>query len=312
MDSEIAAQFDIHSAASTGLHPASVRPLSLRLNPDNPLPGQLAREHLGGLHEATDDAVAFYLQRFKNAYKFGGRSRALEELFQARQAMSYSGDLINVLTPELLAPVPGQECGFDAPNGVDTTATGLRLAVNLLTRQNARAKHVNFIDSGLINALGAGYDTHDYHVKESSRNIVHTARLLADQINKPGEDDPNKLDLDRHTVLLTTEFGRTPYVEIGKEEGLDHWPFGYVVVAIGGFVDEERAGVVGTINSQGYADPNPSMSFSPSEFRAGMFLVMGIWPFDNEAFAVGDSLHPLQTRAQAAAYLHQEFLGYKL
>ena len=70
--------------------------------------------------------------------------------------------------------------------------------------------------------------------------------------------------------------------------------------------------MVGTINSQGYADPNPSMSFSPSEFRAAMLLAMGIWPFDNEAFAVGDSLHPLQTRAQAAAYLHQEFLGYKL
>ena len=310
MDSEIAAQFDIHAASATGLHPASVRPLNVRLVRDNPLPEQLARAHLQGQQTAVDDSVEYYLRRFRERLGVPSAVRSLEELVDARAALRYSGDLVDVLTPDLLASVGGAECGFEAANGLDTTAMGLRLAVDLLTRPTHRARHVNVVDSGLINALGAGYDTHDYHVLESSRNVVHMSRLLAEHINRPDEQDPRKLDLDRHTVLLTTEFGRTPYVETGKEEGLDHWPFGYVVVAIGGFVDKERAGLVGAIDEQGFADMSVSRSFSPAEFRAAVLMGMGIWPFANESFAVGDTLHPFETREILAAYLRQELLGY--
>ena len=309
-DSEIAAQFDIHSASATGLQPASMRPLNVRLTADNPLPSQLSRAQLGDKRSAVDSAVEHYLAQFRQRLGIPGRVRSLDELVDARAALRFSGQLTDVLTPDLLAPIAGSECGFDAANGLDTTAMGLKLAVDLLTRDTHRARHVNVIDSGLVNALGAGYDTHDFHVLESSRNVVHMCRLLSESINKPGENNPAKLDLDRHTILLTTEFGRTPYVETGKEEGLDHWPFGYVVMAIGGFVGKEQKGIAGSINDRGFADPSPGGSFSPGEFRAALLMGMGIWPFAPEAFAVGDTLQNFDSRKDLAQYLRTQLLGY--
>jgi hypothetical protein len=311
-DSEIEAQFDINSASSSGLHPAWARPLALRLVEDNTaLTAALERASLGDRATLMDAAARLYLERFQSRYKVnetGHRlaSRALMEMIQARSALEYAPQLSEVLTPQLLEPVRGTvSCGSQAE--IDTTAMGLRLAASLLTREDRRARYVSYIDSGLINATGAGYDTHEYHVLESSRNIMHLLTYLSVWTNRPGENNPSKLDLDKHMVLLTTEFGRTPEPEIGKPLGLDHWPFGYVVVMIGGPIQKEQRGVVGHIDGRGYATDG----FTPAEFRAALLLAQGIWPFTNESFAIGD-VRGATTEIQAAQILREKLLGLGL
>jgi len=309
-DTEIAAQFDIHSASASGDHPAWARPLVVKLVPDNPLSSQLARAHLGGRTAETDALIRRYMQRYSSSLTIPGfgspmQCRAFGEYEISRDAMLTSPELTSLLTKDLLAARAGQECGDSTD--LDTTAMGIALGTHLLTAPaEERARYVTYLDSGLINATGAGYDTHDLHVAESSRNVVHMAKTLANAINKPGEGDPKKLDLDKHTILLTTEFGRTIKPEAGKPQGLNHHPEGFVVVAIGGFVDEERAGVTGAIAETGEATTH----LAAPEFRAGMLMGQGIWPFTNESFAVG-GIRTASTRPEAARFVRQNVLGYR-
>ena len=147
------------------------------------------------------------------------------------------------------------------------------------------------------------------HVYGQGPNLMHLSRRLAAIINEPGEDDPAKLDLDRHFVLLNTEFGRAPMPEITPANpggrGTNHWPWGYVVVGFGGFVDEDRAGVVGAIGENGRA----ISSVTPTEHRAAMLLAMGVWPFSSESFAVGD-VRGAGSELEAAMKLRTEILGH--
>ena len=114
---------------------------------------------------------------------------------------------------------------------------------------------------------------------------------------------------DRHFIMLNTEFGRAPIPEVTppnpRGRGSNHWPWGYVVVGFGGFVDEERSGIVGAIGEDGFA----TSSFTPTEHRAAMLLAMGIWPFGQESFAVGD-VRNANSVLDAALKLRAELLGY--
>jgi len=309
-DTEVAAEFDAGAAQSSGIHPASASPLAIRLVGNNPLPGQLKRDQLGGFADSVDSAMAQFIARYRSTLKQPNRSVALAELAAARRSLAFGPQLAKVLTPEVLAPMHGQECGYTTEDAgvMDTTAMGLRLATHLLTHPDERASYVQFVDSGMINATGAGYDTHDFHVRESSRNMVHFCKKLAEIINKPGEGDPNKLDLDRHTVWITSEFGRRIFAEPGRIRGLNHHPNGFAVMAIGGWVDEERAGVVGAIGPDGVA----TSGFTPTELRAASLLSQNVWPFALEGFAIGDIRTSTQTSTslEAAASIRSAILGY--
>ena len=174
------------------------------------------------------------------------------------------------------------------------------------------AKYVNVLEGGLYpDPTGLGYDTHRNHVLWSARNVVHMAKRLTEIINEPGEADPQKLDLDRHTVLINTEFGRTPTREFTKVNpdgsGTDHWPWGYVVIAFGGPFDEERRGIVGSIGE----DARAIESISPTEHRAAMLQMMGAWPFAQESFAVSEVRGgDLASELESALWLREHVLGY--
>ncbi|MEC8024940.1 MAG: DUF1501 domain-containing protein [Myxococcota bacterium] len=157
----------------------------------------------------------------------------------------------------------------------------------------------------MITGYSGGYDSHDYHVAESARNVTHSIRSVADAINRPGENDPSKLNLDDHLVLFTSEFGRTPYEEKRRVRGLNHWPFGFVVVMIGGPVTEDQRGVYGAIGPGGYADSY----ITPPEFRASLLLAQGIWPFSPQSFAVGD-VRNVNSEADAVIQLRNRVLGH--
>ena len=310
-DSEIEAQFDINSASASGMHPASARPLALRLIEDNTQLGeQLRRAGMGGWASRSDALVETYMARYRAQLRVGGTdlhhtAAVVDDLAAARRTMADGAAIADLLPSSVLEPVTGS-VACKSVSGLDTTRMGMRLSAHLLTHPQRRARYVNYIDSGLINATGGGYDTHYYHVVESSRNVIHMARTLTEWINAPGEGDPRKLDLDRHLVLLTTEFGRSPHPEYEKPQGLSHWPLGYVVVAIGGPVTEALAGVVGSIGPDGIAE---SWS-TPAELRAALLLAQGIWPFSSQSFAIGD-IRDAQSEAQAAAALLERFWGIR-
>jgi hypothetical protein len=292
------------AAGAIGLHSASARPMTLRLGAEGLDAYQLQRPTHGEYRSDHDRLVAHYTAQYRSKMRFGGqdvRSRHLEDFESARRALERTPQVLDLLPKSAFSGLSGSECG--EVSDADYTAMGLELGVQMLTHPTDAAKYVTVMDGGLLPAAGGGaYDTHFSHVSQSARNVVHMARELADRINAPDENDPRKVDLDRHMVLLTTEFGRSP---VGNAGGLDHWPFGYVVVMIGGSVGPDQQGVVGAIDDEGLAlDP-----LTPADFRASLLLSQGIWPFSDASFAVGD-ITDGDDEARAAEFLRSRVLGY--
>ncbi|MEE2830017.1 MAG: DUF1501 domain-containing protein, partial [Myxococcota bacterium] len=296
-------------ASAVGLHRGSARPLSLRLGPNGLMGDGLDRAAVGSRRDAVDQAVGYYLDRYEQRMLRSDtgeriRSGSLDDFRTGRSALSRSDAILALLGPDAFTGASGESCGDFSDT--DYSRMGLRLAVRMLTDPSEAARFVTLVDGGLLPALGgAAYDTHFRHVHHSARNLVHTFSELVSRINEPGEDDPEKLDLDRQTVLVTTEFGRTPYA-VG--DGLNHWSGGYVVVAIGGPFDEERSGIVGSIGEDGYAVD----SITPTDLRAALLLAQGIWPFTPESFAVADISANTLNEVEAAVYLREHVLGYRL
>ncbi|MFT5430608.1 MAG: hypothetical protein ACI9OJ_001284, partial [Myxococcota bacterium] len=254
--SDTVGNFNVEAAASLGGHPGYARPLSVALRPNNPLPEQLTRSVLSGRASEVDAAVDWYTRRMRQRLIPAGgieplHSAGLTRFADARAALSSAPGLTTLLSPEVLAGMSGSACGFDAP--VDRTELALRVGTQLLTSKTDTARYVHVVDSGIKEANNGGYDTHEHHVRDASVSVTHLCRQLAANINAPGESDPAKLDLDRHMVALTTEMGRTPYPQLHSIRGLNHWPYGFVAVLIGGPVGEDQAGISGAIGEDGRA-----------------------------------------------------------
>ena len=133
-------------------------------------------------------------------------------------------------------------------------------------------------------------------------NCTSLMKNLVDHINEPGENDPDKIDLDETMVVLTTEFGRTPFIQLAQ--GTNHHPYGYVCILLGGPIGPAESGLVGAIGPNGSA----THSISPGEFRASCLAAMGMWPFAHESFAVGD-LPQVYTEHDGLIWCHEHVLG---
>ena len=296
------------TAAAIGLHGGAARPLVLWLNANPQLAEQLERKGFRDHVEATDDLVDAYAADFARRAVDSGtgalvRAPILDDYLGARASAGRAEELLDILPLDAMRAPSGISCEADTDN--DLTSAGLNFATRMLLHPEQPAKYVISVDGGFLPATGgASYDTHSVHVAESSRNVSHAMHALAARINEPGENDPTKFDLDQQTILITTEFGRTPYRE--GDDGLDHWPGGYVQIAIGGWVTEDRAGVIGAIGEDGYATDY----ITPAEFRAATLLSLGIWPFTPEAFAVGD-VREGDTEVESALWLREHVLGYR-
>ncbi len=299
------------TAGAIGLHRGSARPVTLRLGPSGLPREALERVAVAERRSELDRAVLGYLDRLERSLvRPAGagrvRARAVDDFRAARRALEGSDALVELIGAEGFEGAMGMECSEWSE--ADYTNMGLRLATRMLTATNEPARYITLMDGGLLPALGGGaYDTHVKHVHHSARNVVHLFKELASRVNEPGESDPNKLDLDRHTVLITTEFGRTPYA-VG--DGLNHWAESYVVVAFGGPFDEERSGIVGSIDEAGFTRD----STTPAEFRAALLLMQGIWPFTGESFNLADvpNLGSDARELDASVYLRERVLGYSL
>lgn len=293
------------SASAVGLHRGSARPLSLRLGPEGFHREAFQRQHVASRAEAFDRLVrgygAAYEGRLRPPEGARVRSPAFDDWLAGRSMLGRAPDILALLGDSAFSGRSGSGCGFESE--LDNTTMALDAAVHMLAHATQAPRWVTAIDGGLLPAsAGAAYDTHIRHVVDSSRNLMHTMRTLVARINEPGEEDPNKLDLDRHMVLLTTEFGRTP-VAIG--DGLNHWSDAYVVLGFGGPFDAERKGIVGAIGPDAVAQGG----ISPADFRAAALLAMGIWPFSGQSFNVAD-IQEGGTEVEAAAWLREVVLGY--
>ncbi|MFT3767893.1 MAG: DUF1501 domain-containing protein [Minicystis sp.] len=279
---------NVRSAVSIGMHPGAARPLSLKVDAAADLTTLLARGTVGENRAAYDQLMAGYLKRYDARLTYAGQGDPLRaprvvDLAAAANSITNADAIAKVLDPSLFDVIPGTECG--ETNGADATAMNLKLATHLLTHPAAPARYVCLVDGGLLLADGGGgYDTHGENSHTQARNLGHMLRSLTALINKPGENDPDKLDLDKTMIVLTTEFGRTPYAQ-GGGKGRNHWPYGYPIVFLGGPIRDTSKGVFGACGPDGLALPGAS---SPQENRIAALMALGIWPFAPESYNVSD------------------------
>lgn len=294
---------NLRAASSVGLNTGAARPLDLRISDRPEFRRQLDRKVLGDRRDRHDTLLAYYAAQARRRYADPTgplRARSLDDHAYSVAALADADALTAVLPRSATQAVAGRACDASAP--AYPTAMGLKLAAHLLTDPRAPARHVTVVDGGLEPAAGGGgYDVHEDHVRSTSMNLTAMLEALVSHIAEPGDDDPDKIRLDDTMIVLNTEFGRTPFLQQGSAQGTNHHPYGYVTVMIGG---PARRGVLGAIGPDGWAD----RYITPVEGRAAVLAAMGIWPFTQESYAIGD-LRDLLEEPDGLAWLDEIVLG---
>lgn len=320
------------SLSALGLHPGRARPLRFNLDSAARLQRLLARSTVGSLAERTqyDALVSLYFDEYARHLHLGEGSEIVraEQFDDLRRSFSKQKktDVIRSMLPESafepwLTPRLCREVRQNAEGGLDFAqddgavtpsaagnlpAMGLRLATHLLTHPTHRARHCAVVDSGVRQAdSGGGYDTHTDGPWRQATNLNNLLEHLLGFINEPGENNPNKLDLDKTMVILNTEFGRAPGRQTSGSRGRNHWPHGFVQVYIGGPIRKAQAGYYGSIAENGYA----SVFTTPAENRMAALLALGIYPFDGASFSSGDVQGQSQDSAAARSVI-ERVLGH--
>ncbi len=325
----IAASFvptdNILTMLATGLHPGAARPLHIKIDNAVRLNTLLSRSNVGSLDDRSryDALLQIYDQQYQGRLKFGGvgdplRAPRFGELTSAVSSLAHAADIQAMLSASYLTPVPGTACyargGLQAPNAstlanssspftqpLNAPAMSLKLATHLLTHPQFPAKHCMVIDTGLKEADGGGgYDTHNETPWTQARNLNNFLNSLLPLVNKPGENDPTKIDLNKTMIILNMEFGRTPGL-VGAQTGRNHWPYGYTQVYIGG---PAQKGIYGSIAESGQAQTFTT----PTENRIAGLLALGIWPFDQASYS-GSNVQNQTEEGPAVQSVLQRVLG---
>lgn len=303
---------NVLSLVATGLHPGSARPLLIKVDNAARLNQLLDRVAVGSVAERArhDQLMNAYFAQYQEGLKFSGtgellRSSRFGELHQAAKSVQGSDDVKAVLDPTLFVPGPDTSCR-ETNNNINVPKMSLALATHLLTHPTSPARHCCVMDTGLVAADGGGgYDTHSEMSFKQSGNLRNMLVNLLSRINEPGENNPNKIDLDKTMVILNQEFGRAPTRQ-GTGNGRNHWPYGYMQVYIGGPITEEQRGVYGSISPE---TAQATTFTTPTENRIAALLAMGIWPFDQAGFSSSDVQG--QTHEPAAIVdVTKRILGY--
>jgi len=299
---------NIRAGTAIGMHPGAARPLSLKIDAAGDISALLARGTVGQNRAQYDALMKTYIERYDARLRWKGqggplRSPRLGDLSSSAESIAGADAISGVLESSYFNKFSGNECGES--NSTDSTAMSLKLATHLLTHPTMAARYVCVVDTGLLSADGGGgYDTHFENSRTQARNLSHMLKSLMNLINQPGENDPNKLDLDKTMIVLTTEFGRTPFAQ-DSGKGRNHWPYGYPITFIGGPIRASNKGVFGACGADGRAIVSSS---SPQENRIAALLALGIWPFAQESYNVSD-VPGATNEANAAALVKQRQLG---
>ncbi len=297
------AHFPGEAAWATGRLPVTSRPVAIRTDQGAQFLATLARTSVGQHTKPVDGLAALYTDQARARLTPPGatspvRSQALADHAFATGALAQAPKLAALFKQEQFIPPFESVCGSAAqPLPVSNE---LEIAVRLLQTPGSGARHVTVLDEGFAGSA-QGWDTHVEHARWGAINAHLLYAKLLPLINKPGEKDPNKLDLDETLIVINTEFGRSPGTQ--KVSGRNHWPKGYTTAMLGGPIGTNQSGLLGAIDASGLAVGGISQTHE----RAAVLAAMGIWPFSPELFAVGG--FPAGSEAQAAKWLKQTVLG---
>lgn len=324
----------VMSLLNLGLHPGSARPLNINLAAATRLNSLLNRPVVGTVEERAqyDALMSVYFNQYADRLKLAGgasavRAAKFQELMAASVTQSKTDIIQSVLDPADFVPmitpkageevamalgqdgnpvfVGGSQAGIPAATG-NNPAMNIRMAAHLLTHPTYPAKHVTMVDFGVKTADGGGgYDTHNNGPWRQAINFNNLIDQLLANINKPGEADPRKIDLDKTMIILNSEFGRSPVQQNPTSQGRNHWPQGYAQIYIGGPIRQDQAGIYGAIDDAGIA----TKFTTPAENRIAALLALGIWPFDQVAFSGSDAQGETQ-EGPAARSIIKRVLGH--
>jgi hypothetical protein len=320
---------NILTMLATGLHPGAARPLHIKMNDVARLSALINRTPIGSLDDRQryDALLATYFGQYQSRLQFASsgdilRAPRFNELSAAANSLAHAKDIQDLLSPEYLAREGGTACF--TRSGAQTVGSSsfttapftqaanypgmsLKMAAHLLTHPTAPAAHCMVIDTGLAAADGGGgYDTHNETPFTQARNLNNFFTSLLKVVNKPGETDPNKIDLNKTMIILNMEFGRTPGLQKPTQNtGRNHWPYGYTQVYIGGPITHAQRGVYGSIPETGLA----SVYTTPTENRIAALLAMGIWPFDQASFSSAQ-VQDSSSESNAVKSVLSRVLGY--
>jgi hypothetical protein len=299
---------NIDAFKATGQHPGLSKPVTLQINGGGLIARLQNRRNIRSPEQ--DKLLAYYRDEYHRMLSYPGHAErarsigfdnyyaSLENTLNAENLAQQLGGAIVTVGDDRVCVSPGATQPIAVPN---QPAAGLRSAAGLLSHPTMPAHYVCVIDSGMQIASGGGpaYDTHGLlHSSTTSINLWNTLAVLRQLV------DAGKLDLDSTLIVLTTEFGRTPFrsslgVPTETSDGRDHWPQGYVNVLIGGPIRSRR--ILGRIldgnltggseHENGYADLNTVLN--ATDVKAAVLLAAGIDPFANGLFGGADVSHPV-------------------
>jgi len=281
---------NVQSALAIGEHPSASRPLELDLQQLPHLLGLLQRPATADHRSAHDSVVDAYRQAYTERLQSpSGATLSAPELVaweSVDAARRRAEDLSAWIPPGVFGLGSGEACG---ETRASKPAMAARVARHLLS-QDLGVRYALWIDSGLTPTLDGGHDTHRDHLVQAARNYSHTFETLASVIAAPGEDDPDKLNLNNTMIAITSEFGRTPHQE-DERDGLGHWPGASVSVLLGGPVDS--ASIVGHVDR---ASGLAAEAASPAELRMALLMALGVYPFAPGSFVASDVRGATDTR----------------
>lgn len=291
---------NLRALTATGSYSALARPLELQVDGATEFIQRLERPAVGASSSQVDGLIAAYADAYAAELTPPGTAAAVRaprfaDFRAASAAMTHAEALRETFDAAAFVPQAGTSCG--ATVAVDSVQMQLGLAARLLTHPSRPARYVCVVDTGFVpNTNGGGaYDSHSDNVSIQARNLTHTLSELTQRIRAPGETASDKIDLDSTLVVLTTEFGRTPYAE--GVTGRNHWPYGYAQAFLGGPI--RTPGVSGACD----AGARGVEAATPAASRIAALLALGIWPFGPEAFNVADVPGALSEEAAARQVL---------
>ena len=291
---------------AVGVHPASARPLAIDIDSGQRLTKLLKRGQLGDRREAADALLRFYNDQAAAHldHPTAGplRSPGLADHAFAAAAATQGPTLEELLGNDFLPEVSAVACAFQQT--AHELGSALDAAAHLLASPSTGARYAGIIDAGIDFAYNL--DTHfGFHLDVATTNAYAATDALVQRVNAPGESDPDKIDLDDTMIVLSTEFGRTPYQDpVTRDGATNHWPQGFVLVLIGGPIREEHAGIYGALGP----DAEATLYATPAEVRAGLLAGLGINPFTNESFGVSDVVG-VASEAEGLSRLYEMILG---
>ncbi|MCB9786592.1 MAG: DUF1501 domain-containing protein [Deltaproteobacteria bacterium] len=275
------------NALTTGTHPAQYRPMRLTASRLNLLASNLdvLVEAEKSLHKGP--LLDLYTEQFRRRLAVpwtdtAVRAPALSELAFAIALRKNFGAFADVFGEKAWSLTEAQVCG--GKQDFDPSRLQLELAAFLLNLPDQQTRHVMVIDRAYDRYVANpdGYDSHQRYVSETTRKYPYFWTRLLDSINEPGEGDPTKIDLDDTLVVVNTEFGRSPGVQL--PDGRNHYPLAYVTLMFGGPVGPDQRGIVGAIDEYGL----PHGELAPAETRAAVLAAMGIYPFAADVYSPYD------------------------